>query len=66
MAQVLPSNRIKGQPQATMRHKTFTVPYHSTFSADRSRLYHSRTVAELNPTRARLNAVTYPQTGLGG
>ena len=66
MAQVLPTNRIKGQPKATMKSKTFELPYHSTFSADRSNLYHSRTVAKLNPTKSKLNAVTYPQTGLGG
>jgi hypothetical protein len=62
MAQVLPSNRIKGQPAATRRHKTFELPYHSSFSYSRSTEYHRR----LNPTRARLTAETYPQTGLGG
>ena len=59
---VLASNRIKGQPDATMKSKTFTLPYHSSFSYSRTTEYNRR----LNPTRARLNAVTYPQTGLGG
>ena len=62
MAQVLPSNRIKNQPDATMRHRTFELPYHSSFSHSRTAEYHRR----LNPTQSRLNAVTYPQTGLGG
>ena len=62
MAQVLPSNRIKGQPDATMKSKTFTLPYHSSFSHSRTTEYARR----LNPTRARLTAVSYPQTGLGG
>lgn len=62
MTQVLPSNRITGQPDATMRHTTFTLPYHSGFSHARTTEYARR----LNPSRARLNAVTYPQTGLGG
>jgi len=62
MALVLPTNRIKGQPDATRRHKTFTLPYHSSFNESRSTEYHKR----LNPSKSRLNAVTYPQTGLGG
>lgn len=66
MAQVLTTGRINGakapQNEATMKHKTFTVPYHSGFNESRSESYHK----SLNPTKSRLNAVTYPQTGLGG
>jgi len=66
MAQVLPTGRIDKnrapQNEATMKHKTFTLPYHSSFAESRSTEYHQR----LNPTKSRQNAVTYPQTGLGG
>lgn len=63
---ILPMSRIPGmndsQNRATMKHKTFEVPYHSQFVGTRSQEYHKR----LNPTQSRKNAVTYPQTGLGG
>ena len=62
MTQVLPTGRIDGQPKATMKHKTFEVPYHSRFVGTRNQEYHKR----LNETSSRKNAVTYPQTGLGG
>lgn len=46
-------------------HKTFTLP-HSSFQANVSKDYHERTINKLNPSEARYNAVSYPQTGLGG
>jgi hypothetical protein len=50
---------------ANNKHKTFTLP-HSAYQANISANYHSKTVDKLNPSDARTNAVTYPQTGLGG
>lgn len=50
------------QNRATMKHTTFTVPYHSRFVGTRSQEYHKR----LNPTTSVKNAQSYPQTGLGG
>ena len=59
---ILPTGRIDKQPRATMKHKTFEVPFHSEFNGQRSLDYHKR----LNPSKSRDNAVRYPQTGLGG
>ena len=63
---ILPMSRIPGmndaQDRATMRHKTFEVPFHSEYNNRRSQEYHRR----LNPSKARDNAQRYPQTGLGG
>lgn len=63
---ILTTGRINGakapQNEATMKHKTFEVPFHSDFNGRRSLDYHKR----LNPSKARDNAVRYPQTGLGG
>jgi hypothetical protein len=52
----------KGQAKA---HKTFTLP-HSAYQANVSANYHGKVIDKLNPSDARANAVSYPQTGLGG
>ena len=63
---ILPTGRLNGarapQNRATMKHTTFTVPFHSDFNGRRSQDYHKR----LNPNKSEDNAVRYPQTGLGG
>jgi hypothetical protein len=47
-------------------HKTFALEPHSAFQANISANYHGKTIDQLNPSKARENAVRFPQTGLGG
>jgi len=49
----------------TKTEPTFTLP-HSAFQANISKNYHEKTIDKLNPSDARVNARSFPQTGLGG
>jgi hypothetical protein len=55
-----------GSKNKAATHKTFEVEPHSAFQANISANYHGKIIDKLNPSKARENAVRYPQTGLGG
>ena len=67
---ILPTGRLGITGHSTRgeakSHKTFEVEPHSERQARISADYHGKIIDKMNPSRRKDNAVTYPQTGLGG